>query len=232
MQWRRRCFADRYHRLAADFAATIDAVPADRWASPSPCEEWTARDVVAHVVETHGMFEGMVGRDLGEIPAVADDPAGAFAAARAVVHGHLCDPEAAGATYESPMLGTTSFAEMIDRPLEAVACGAAAFVAGVEITDHIQHDYANSQIKLRDYIEEYGVTAHAAAHMIPGFNDSQDIQDEDVLEIIDATIARLEEDAMWADFLKACEKAVAKGPMPKVGMLAEDFFRNENEVGQ
>ena len=107
--------ADRYDRLAADFAATIDAVPPDRWASPSPCEEWTARDVVAHVVETHGMFEGMVGRDLGEIPAVADDPAAAFAAARAVVHGHLCDPEAAGATYESPMLGTTAFAEMIDR---------------------------------------------------------------------------------------------------------------------
>ena len=60
--------ADRYDRLAADFAATIDAVPADRWASPSPCEEWTARDVVAHVVETHGMFEGMVGRDLGDDP--------------------------------------------------------------------------------------------------------------------------------------------------------------------
>ncbi len=31
------------------------------------------------------------------------------------MHGHLCDPDAAGATYESPMLGTTSFAEMIDR---------------------------------------------------------------------------------------------------------------------
>ena len=107
--------ADRYDRLAADFAATIDAVPADRWGSPSPCEEWTARDVVAHVVETHGMFEGMVSRELGDVPPVADDPAAAFAAARRVVGGHLRDPDAAGATYESPMLGTTTFAEMIDR---------------------------------------------------------------------------------------------------------------------
>jgi molecular chaperone DnaK (HSP70) len=31
---------------------------------------------------------------------------------------------------------------MIDRPLEAVACGAAAFVAGADFYDHIQHDYA------------------------------------------------------------------------------------------
>lgn len=31
---------------------------------------------------------------------------------------------------------------MIDRPLEAVACGAAAYVAGAEVADFIQHDYA------------------------------------------------------------------------------------------
>jgi molecular chaperone DnaK len=31
---------------------------------------------------------------------------------------------------------------MIDRPLDAVACGAAAFAAGVDVVDHIQHDYA------------------------------------------------------------------------------------------
>lgn len=31
---------------------------------------------------------------------------------------------------------------MIDRPLEAVACGAAAFAAGADVYDHIQHDYA------------------------------------------------------------------------------------------
>jgi molecular chaperone DnaK len=31
---------------------------------------------------------------------------------------------------------------MYNRPLDAVACGAAAFVAGVDFYDHIQHDYA------------------------------------------------------------------------------------------
>src|SRR5690606_40505201 len=33
--------AERYDRLAADFAATIAAVPDDRWGAPSPCEGWT-----------------------------------------------------------------------------------------------------------------------------------------------------------------------------------------------
>jgi uncharacterized protein (TIGR03086 family) len=107
--------ADRYDRLASDFAATIDAVPADRWASPSPCEDWTARDVVAHVVEVHGMFEGLVGREIGAVPAADDDPAAAFAAARQVVSGHLRDPDAAAASFDGAMFGRTTFAQAIDR---------------------------------------------------------------------------------------------------------------------
>ncbi len=107
--------ADRFDRLAADFAATIDAVPADRWASPSPCEGWTARDVVAHMVDNHRTFEQFVGRDLGDLPPVEDDPAGAFAAARQVVAGHLRDPEAAGASFEGQVFGAMTFAQAIDR---------------------------------------------------------------------------------------------------------------------
>ncbi|HLT70894.1 MAG TPA: TIGR03086 family metal-binding protein [Acidimicrobiales bacterium] len=107
--------AERYDRLAADFAATIAAVPADRWGAPSPCEGWTARDVVAHMVDNHRLFEGFVGRVLGDVPPVEDDPAGAFAAARAVVSRHLHDPAAAGATFEGAVFGHMSFAEGIDR---------------------------------------------------------------------------------------------------------------------
>lgn len=42
--------ADRFRRTADGFADRIAAVPADRWDSPSPCPAWTARDVVAHVI--------------------------------------------------------------------------------------------------------------------------------------------------------------------------------------
>jgi uncharacterized protein (TIGR03086 family) len=107
--------ADRYDRLAADFAATTVEVPAARWAAPSPCEGWTARDVVRHMVENHAIFERFVGRDLGDLPSADDDPAAAFAAARHVVSGHLHDPEAAAAAFEGEVFGRMTFAEAIDR---------------------------------------------------------------------------------------------------------------------
>ena len=107
--------ADRYDRLAADFAATVEAVPADRWAAPSPCEDWTARDIVAHVIESHGLFEGFVGRDLGDIPSAEDDPVAAFASARSVVSRHLHDPDAAEASFEGEVFGHMTFAQGVDR---------------------------------------------------------------------------------------------------------------------
>ena len=106
--------ADRYDRLAAAFAATIDGVADDQWTTQTGCEAWTARDVVRHVVETHGMFEGFVGRELGDVPSVDDDPAAAFAAARAVVAADLRDPEKAGVTFQG-FSGETSFEGGIDR---------------------------------------------------------------------------------------------------------------------
>ncbi|MBI2708614.1 MAG: TIGR03086 family protein [Actinobacteria bacterium] len=106
--------ADRYARLADAFAATVAAVPGERWSSPAPCEGWDARAVVAHVVETHEMFEGLVGRSLGDLPSVGDDPTAAFAAARTAVEAHLRDPQAAGASFEGS-LGQVTFAEVVDR---------------------------------------------------------------------------------------------------------------------
>lgn len=105
--------ADRYSRRADLLEETIAAVPADRWDSDSPCEGWAARDVVSHIVETHEMFEGFVGRSLGEIPDAADDPAAAFAAARAIVEGHLRDPVTADEEFTG-IAGPTTFAEMCD----------------------------------------------------------------------------------------------------------------------
>src|ERR687894_75782 len=58
--------ADRYRRLADDFATTVAAVPEDRWGDQSPCEDWKARDVVSHVVGTSGMFLGFLGRATGQ----------------------------------------------------------------------------------------------------------------------------------------------------------------------
>ena len=86
--------SERYARLGDAFATKIAAVPEQAWAHPSPCDEWTARDVVNHVINTQGMFLGLVGRQLGDIPGVDDDPLAAWNAARSVVQGDLEDPVA------------------------------------------------------------------------------------------------------------------------------------------
>ncbi|MGZ6999027.1 MAG: TIGR03086 family metal-binding protein [Acidimicrobiia bacterium] len=106
--------ADRYERLGREFAATIAAVPADRWEEPSPCAGWTARDVVTHVCATQSLFLGLIGVDAAEGPDVAQDPLGAWRAASAPVAAALADPDRAGRVYEG-VFGPTTFESAVDR---------------------------------------------------------------------------------------------------------------------
>lgn len=92
--------ADRYRALAATLTERLEAVPPDRWSSPSPCEGWTTADVVAHIVETQNLFLGQVDRTIGEHPDPATDPIGAWTVARDVVQAALDDPEIATAGYD------------------------------------------------------------------------------------------------------------------------------------
>jgi uncharacterized protein (TIGR03086 family) len=106
--------SERYARLSGAFADTVAGVPDDRWSSPSPCPEWTARDIVGHVVETQGMFLGFVGRETGDIPPVDQDPLGAWTAASAVVLKDLEDPGRASAEFEG-FFGKSTFEAAVDR---------------------------------------------------------------------------------------------------------------------
>ena len=105
--------AQRYARLRKSFAAKVAAVPEERWANQSPCEEWTTRDLVRHVVETQGMFESMVGRELEPGPSVDADPHKAFVFATDQVQAHLDDPETATVGYEG-YFGPTTFEDSVD----------------------------------------------------------------------------------------------------------------------
>jgi uncharacterized protein (TIGR03086 family) len=105
--------SDRYARLSQDFADKIAAVADDRWSRPSPCPDWTARDVVRHVVATQGMFLGFIGEQL-DTPSVDDDPAAAWDAARARVRAALADPEKATKEYEG-FAGKATFEEGVER---------------------------------------------------------------------------------------------------------------------
>jgi uncharacterized protein (TIGR03083 family) len=88
--------SDRYRRLATDMTEAIQRVPDERWADTSPCPDWTAHDVLQHLMDTHGKFMGFVGRSLPAGPSVDDDP------------------EPAGAEFDGAS-GRTTFAKAVDR---------------------------------------------------------------------------------------------------------------------
>ena len=106
--------ADRYRRLLGEFEAKVAQVSPDGWDAPSPCEGWTARDVVAHIVDVHGLFERLVGRSFEPMTRVDDDPLGALREAGAVVQADLDDPARAEATFDG-FFGRQTFAAAIDR---------------------------------------------------------------------------------------------------------------------
>src|SRR5687767_1749132 len=77
--------AERFRRVADGLTQTIDAVPDDAWANPSPCEGWDGRDVIRHLVDWlpgPGFLLGTFGVETRPIASVDDDPAAAWAAVR------------------------------------------------------------------------------------------------------------------------------------------------------
>ena len=105
--------ADHYRRLAGAFTDTVDAVPPDRWEDPSPCEGWSARDVVEHVIDSETGMLGRVG--LASDPPRPDaDIAARWSATRDHVQEVLDDPERAGLEYDG-FFGRTSLEKTIDQ---------------------------------------------------------------------------------------------------------------------
>ncbi|HEX4215718.1 MAG TPA: TIGR03086 family metal-binding protein [Candidatus Dormibacteraeota bacterium] len=107
--------SERYRRLSAAFTERVVAVPEDRWDSPSPCEEWTARDVVGHMRDGSGTFFANIGRELPPGPSIAEDPVGTWTTVREAMQGALDDPDVAGTEYESPLMGRQRFDVGVDQ---------------------------------------------------------------------------------------------------------------------
>lgn len=106
--------ADRYRRLSGAFADRIDAVPDSRWSSQSPCAEWTAQELVGHVVGTQAMFLGFINEEMPPGPGAADDPAAAWSHASGAIQAALDDPARAGTTFTG-FFGESTFEGAVDR---------------------------------------------------------------------------------------------------------------------
>lgn len=103
--------ATRYAALADPFGAVVDSLERTDWDAVSPCEGWTARDVLGHVMSTQTDFLGQHGIDLGAGGSSDHTP---DADPSASWHSHdgrlrelLADPAVEGLEYEGAFGRTT-----------------------------------------------------------------------------------------------------------------------------
>lgn len=99
--------AEQYEAALRPLTAVIDGVPQVGWDAPSPCEGWTARDVVRHLIETQREVLLGHGVDLGIAPDLEADPAGAWGDHSTRVLEALRDESLVGRSYDGHFGPTT-----------------------------------------------------------------------------------------------------------------------------
>jgi uncharacterized protein (TIGR03086 family) len=91
-----------YQRVSEGFDTVVRSVTADQWGIQTPCEQWQARDVVAHVVEGHrGVIAGVRGGESKPLGA-DEDPKQAWADARQCMAAITADADALAMELDGP----------------------------------------------------------------------------------------------------------------------------------
>ncbi len=104
--------AQRHRVVAAGFGDL--AAEVTDWSAPAPVPDWTARDVVNHLVDWFTGFLAAGGVALEPGPAVADDPVGAWRHHTEQVQTLLDGPPATG-DFTHPQVGTMPLAVAVDN---------------------------------------------------------------------------------------------------------------------
>lgn len=93
---------ERYERITATFTERVRGVGADAWDNPSPCEGWTARDVIGHLTGWIPDFfgaQGVVSRGAARLASDLED--GRWLAR----HSHLLEQDRADHGYRLVVAG-------------------------------------------------------------------------------------------------------------------------------
>lgn len=106
---------DALDRASTVVGDLIDRIPADRWDAPTPCAEWSVRDVVGHLVGMNVVFVAMF--EQGPMPErgvdrLGADPAAAFRRSADALRAAAALPGVLERTQETP-LGATTGAERL-----------------------------------------------------------------------------------------------------------------------
>lgn len=92
--------SDRYTHLADRFSVVVDSLTPTDWDAPSPCDGWTARDVLDHVMSTQRDFLAQHGIDAGSSIQGKADAARAWHAHDTRLRELLADPAVADLEYD------------------------------------------------------------------------------------------------------------------------------------
>ncbi len=106
--------AERFRRVAGRFGDRVEQVPSDAWAEPAPCDGWTARDVVRHLLDWVPNVIGRSGIVFPSSPSVDEDPVAAWAGFAETLQRALEDREVAAITFDAGPPGHLSVAAAID----------------------------------------------------------------------------------------------------------------------
>ena len=108
--------ASQYRAVADGFESRLSRVDPDGWSSASPCQGWSARDVAAHVVNTHRHVRAALGDVTFEEIGVDDDLAAEWASATNAINVALSDETLATKTVGGPF-GAQPFDVLVGRLL-------------------------------------------------------------------------------------------------------------------
>jgi uncharacterized protein (TIGR03086 family) len=94
---------ERWQQTAQAFRRRYDQLTDSHWARPTPCSEWTVRDLVDHAVGTQVRFGGLLGLEAPEAPGATEAPD--WATVQAAMQRLLSRPGALEGSVAVPTLG-------------------------------------------------------------------------------------------------------------------------------
>jgi uncharacterized protein (TIGR03086 family) len=108
-QGRMSSTSEKYLRVAAGFSDRINHCPDDCWSNASPCDGWTAANIVEHVIGVHRGQLAQIGADVSLND--GDPLAHQWQTTCSRFVDAMSDPERAGMPVSGPM-GSVAFKQM------------------------------------------------------------------------------------------------------------------------
>lgn len=103
-----------YQRALDGWEAVLGAVPADGWDAPSPCTQWSVRDVAGHMIGGQCMIRDLAA---GKPPENVNNAPGRFAGADPIESWRAARKECAGALTPAALRRPIPFGELGEVPL-------------------------------------------------------------------------------------------------------------------